>query len=318
VIRYYDPKVVSVPEMLRLFGELKAAGCNTALVVGKDLRAGDDYDAWLENLSRAIGEMRSVTDMFFLWDDPQAKDGAELRDRLAAGLVKRFPDVKFGVSIDVRFDPGSLVPKVPELNYTYFSVILGYYYGMTDWRLFPKDTTDVNSPNRTYVQGGQGFYDSGETTKIGLAIHRMRQLAFNGTEVWFTDNAHFRSPYGTTTATQMFFDFLRAILAGADSCGWFMFDVWGEHRDTFYAGELRAPDAWARYYFLAEFLIPLGSSGLLESADRINVLDGRLARLEAAIGELAWTSGRSDISAFALVAWIGAGLVGLATGLQRG
>jgi len=283
MIRYYDPKVVPVSNMTQSFGELQAAGYSTALTIGKDLREGQSYDGWLTNLSRAIDEMRSVTDMFILWDDPQAKGGAALRNNLAAALTARFPDVKFGVSIDVVYAPSSLSPTLPDLNYSYFSAILGYYYGSIRYDLFPNET-----PERKYVQGGQGYYDPGETTKVRLAIEAMQKIAGKtGAEVWFTDNAHMKAGKLTTTTLQMLLDYVEGSLTEADSLGWFMFDIYGQFKDTFYTGDPKgAPDQWARYYFLTTILIPLANSRLLESSDRINALEARLDRLETTISEL--------------------------------
>jgi len=308
VIRYYDPRIVSVSNMTRLFGELKADGYSTALVIGKGLQEGDSYDGWLTNLSRAIEEMRSVTDMFFLWDDPQVRRGTALRNSLAAALTTQFPDVKFGVSINVTFPPPpSLQPIVPDLNYSYFSVILGYSYGAVYYDTFPNRT--VKGKNVTYVPGGQGFYDSGETTKVRLAILKLHELAAqHGAEVWFTDNAHMKAGKLTTTTSQMLLDYVAGTFARPDGYGWFMFDIWGQYGDTLYTGEVSkgAPDSSSRYYFLTTVLIPLANSRLFENcnlSDRISDLEARVAQLEQ-ISELPKLN-RKDGTPAALIMIIG-------------
>jgi hypothetical protein len=281
IIRYYDTDIISVEDMHSNFTALKDLGYSTAIILGNGLLPMDDFDTWLGDLTYAIDHMRGATDLFMMWDDPQTDEAAGLRNQLMETLTKMYPNVTFGVSVQ------PLKRGLNKLDYRFYDVIMGYHFGVhpwSFWRIYG---------DRPYVPGEQGIYDVGETDKTLQAVRKMQALAAqHNATVWFTDNAHFEVAY-TTTTTQMREDYLTAVLAGVDSYGWFLFDILHESRDTYYTGDIidtgdntTAPDAWSRYLFLKDTLIPLANSGLLQAPQTIAQLEREIDLLEAKIDTL--------------------------------
>ncbi len=274
IIRYYDPGIISIDDMYANFAALRDAGYSTALILGNDLLPGHSFDGWLYNLTYAIEHMHGATDLFMMWDDPQTDGAPELRDQLMEALTGSYPNITFGVSVQ------PLKPGLNELDYGFYDVIMGYHFGMHPWPFWR------SYEGKIYVPGEQGIYDVGETNNTLHAVLELQALAAeHNATAWFTDNAHFNLE-STTTTTQMLYDYLTAALAGIDSHGWFLFDIHGEFRDTDYTGDIIAPDAWSRYLFLMNTLIPLANSGLLQAPQTIAQLEQRITLLETRIDTL--------------------------------